>query len=113
MVRFDCDKATGKSAILIYGNPVKPQIKKYFAFPEMQTGLYPTPSRPDQRGARDRHERGTGMRWTRKLRLTSAADAYGKDVWSRRRGAGVNAPGGNCFQGATEAKEPFSREITL
>jgi hypothetical protein len=23
-----------------------------------------------------------GERWTRKLRLTSVADAYGKDVWS-------------------------------
>ena len=31
----------------------------------------------------------------------------------RRRGAGVNAPGGNSFQGATEAKEPFSGESTL
>jgi len=53
------------------------------------------------------------MRWTRKLRLTSAADAYGKDVWSRRRGAGVNAPLGNSLRGAREAKEPFSRESPL
>jgi hypothetical protein len=26
---------------------------------------------------------------------------------------GVNAPGGNSFQGATEAKEPFSGESPL
>jgi len=44
---------------------------------------------------------------------TNGADAYGEDVWSCRRGAGVNAPGGNCFQGATEAKEPFSGESTI
>jgi hypothetical protein len=63
VVRFDCDKATGKSAILIYGNHVKPQNKKYFAFPEMKIRLHrmhPVPTR-----------------------------------------------------GATEAKEPFSGEITL
>jgi hypothetical protein len=29
------------------------------------------------------------MRWTRELRLTCAAQAYGEVVWSRRRGAGV------------------------
>ena len=107
--KFD---TTGKSLPII-GMCVKPQIKKYFAFPEMKTGLYPPPSRPDQRGARDRHERGTGMRWTPKLRQTSAADAYGKDVWSRRRGAGANAPLGNSLRGATEAKEPFSGESPL
>ena len=66
----------------IFGSRVKPQNKKYFAFTEMQIRAYLSPSRPDQRGARDRHERGTGMRWTRKLRQTSAADAYGEDVWS-------------------------------
>ena len=52
------------------------------------------------------------MRWTRKLRLTSAAEAYGKDVWSRRRGAGVKLLEAT-LPGATEAKEPFSGEITL
>ena len=57
--------------IPIIGICVKPQNKKYFAFPEMKTGLYPPPSRPDQRGARDRHERGTGMRWTLRLRVTT------------------------------------------
>ena len=45
--------------------------------------------------------------------ITNGADAYGKDVWSRRRGAGVNALGDNSSQGATEAKEPFSGESTL
>ena len=53
------------------------------------------------------------MRWTLMLRQASAAKAYGKDVWSRRRGAGVNALGDNSSQGATEAKEPFSGESTL
>src|SRR5215218_9476013 len=57
------------------------------------------------------NERGAGMRWTRELRQTSAADAYGKSVWSRRRSAGVNPPGRRSIsQGATEAKELFSGE---
>src|SRR3954451_24808201 len=60
------------------------------------------------------NERGTGMRWTCVLRLTSATCAYGKSVWSRRRGAGVNVAGRrSIFRGTTEAKEPFSGESTL
>ena len=55
---------------------------------------------------------GTG-RGGREVRKTVAYDAYGKGVWSRRRGAGVNAPGGLTSQGATEAKEPFSGESSL
>ena len=35
---------------------------------------------PGKRGVRTSRTRG-GMRWTRMLRLTSAADAYGKSVW--------------------------------
>jgi hypothetical protein len=31
---------------------------------------------------RIRHETRVGERWTLKLRLTSAAVAYGEDVWS-------------------------------
>jgi hypothetical protein len=31
---------------------------------------------------RIRHETRVGMRWTRKLRLTSAADADGEVVWT-------------------------------
>src|SRR5204862_4434278 len=45
---------------------------------------YLSPSRPDQRGARDRHERGTGMRWTpmlrRRTRQRRTAKACGPDV---------------------------------
>ena len=58
----------------------------------------------------------TTVRWDAvdvKAPITNGAGAYGKGVWSRRRGAGVNAPGGNRFQGATEAKEPFSGESSL
>jgi hypothetical protein len=31
---------------------------------------------------RIRHETRVGERWTRKLRLTSVAEAYGKVVWA-------------------------------
>jgi hypothetical protein len=45
------------------------------------------------------------------LRLTCVTEAYGEIVWSRRRGAGVKWAGG--VPPMTEAKEPFSGEITL
>ena len=51
------------------------------------TGLT-TPVSPE-RGACARHERCGGMRWTRRLRLTSVADAYGEGVWFWRPDAGV------------------------
>src|SRR4051794_17691489 len=71
------------------------------------------PSRPGQRGVRTSRTWG-GNAVDAEVRWTSAADAYGKSVWSRRRGAGVNASGGRSIsQGATEAKEPFSGESTL
>jgi hypothetical protein len=59
-----------------------PKIKNISLFQKYKSGLYLLPSRPAQRGARDRHERGTGMRWTRMEPVTTAPDAYGKDVWS-------------------------------
>jgi hypothetical protein len=40
---------TGKS-LPILRNRVKPQNKKYFAFPEERTVAYLSPSRPDKRG---------------------------------------------------------------
>src|SRR5258708_1668714 len=49
------------------------KIKNISLLPKAKSGAYLSPSRPNQRGARDRHERGTGMRWTQKLRLTSVA----------------------------------------
>jgi hypothetical protein len=37
-----------------------PEIKNISLFPKAKSALYLSPSRSDQRGARDRHERGTG-----------------------------------------------------
>jgi hypothetical protein len=42
---FPC--LTGKSK-----KPVQPPLKKYSGFPKTQISLSPSPSRPDQRGAR-------------------------------------------------------------
>ena len=55
---------TGKS-IPIYGNSVKLQIKKYFAFPEGQISDCIRPSRPGQKGVGRRHGRWAGCdgRW--------------------------------------------------
>src|SRR5215210_7982729 len=44
------------------------------------------------------------MRWTRELRLTCAARAYGEVVWFGRRGAGAKSKRSESFFGATEAK---------
>ena len=72
---------TGKS-LLIYGNRVKPRNKKYFAFTRRQIrGIYlAIPSCSE--GRRPSSRTLGGLRWTLTLRLTSAAEAYGKDVWS-------------------------------
>src|SRR5215204_1246027 len=50
------------------------------------------------------------MRWTRELRLTGAARAYGEVVWFGRRGAGATLAG--SVSPITEAKEPFSGKST-
>jgi len=42
---------------------------------------------------------------------TNGADAYGEDVWSRRRGAGVKSSG--TTREAMVARKPFTREGTL
>ena len=54
----------------------------------MKIGAYLSPSRPTQRASAIVTTRG-GLRWTRTAPVTTVPDAYGKDVWSRRRGAGV------------------------
>ena len=62
--------------------PVQPSARKYFAFAVGQITDLTSPVSPDERGgSRSSRTRG-GMRWTRKLRLTRAAEAYGKGVWS-------------------------------
>ena len=67
--------------------PVKRKIyldRKYFCFKQnAKSALYLSPSRPDQRGDHDRHDRGTGMRWTPEgCNRRAQLRAYGKDVWS-------------------------------
>ena len=59
-----------------------PELKNISLFPKCeQWHIYRHPV-PLRGAYHDRHERGTGMRWTPKLRQTIAADAYGKGVWS-------------------------------
>ena len=41
--------------------------------------------------------------------MANGMRAYGKGVWSGRRGAGVNAPGGNCFSGRNGGKRAVLR----
>jgi hypothetical protein len=71
---------TGKS-LLVYRNRVKPQNKKYFAFPEGQIRAYLLPSRPAQRGVGQRHDVGR-VAVDVEVPVTNGAKAYGKDVWS-------------------------------
>src|ERR1700730_5702053 len=49
------------------------------------------------------------MRWTRRLRLTSAAEADGEVVWFWRRDAGVKFAGSKRFLRATVARKPVHR----
>jgi hypothetical protein len=61
---------------------VKPQNKKYFAFPEGQISgsFLAIPSWSE--GRRPSSRTLDGLRWTLRLRKTSATAAYGKSVWS-------------------------------
>jgi hypothetical protein len=87
---------------------VQSHCEKYFAFDVGQISGFSPPVSPDKRGgSRSSRTRGE-MRWTRMLRLTSAVDAYGKSVWSRRPGAGVKWRG--CFCATMVATKPVTRE---
>jgi hypothetical protein len=78
---------------------------------QKQSSVYKNVIPSHSEGRSRSSKRGAGMRWTWCAHLTKARIAYGKSVWSRRRSAGVNAPGRRSIsQGATEAKELFSGE---
>src|SRR3981081_4778303 len=63
---------------------VKPVLRKYSACPVGQiNGVTPRVS-PDKRGGSRSSRTCGGMRWTRKLRLTSVAQADGEVRWSWR-----------------------------
>ena len=89
------------------------RIENISVFQNQNRGYILTHPVPARGAYHDRHDRGAGRGGRWQCRQANGMRAYGEVVWSRRRGAGVNAPGGNCFQGATEAKEPFSGESTL
>src|SRR4029079_10507822 len=65
-------------------------------------------SRPTQRGVGHRHNEGRGA-VDAEVPLTNGAEAYGKDVGSWRRGAGVNAPRGNSLSGRYGGKRAVLR----
>jgi hypothetical protein len=73
----------GQITSVIFRTPVQPFSQKYSASRSPQI-TFKTLAIPSHfRGAfRDRHGRGAGRRWTRRLRLTSAAEADGEAVWS-------------------------------
>jgi len=52
---------------------------------------------PDERGGSRSSRTRVEMRWTRKSRLTSVADADGEVVWSWRPGAGAKFRGSQAF----------------
>ena len=58
---------------------------------------------------RDRHRREAGMRWTRRVRRTSALEADGQVVWCWLPDAGVKFLGSESFSGMTVAKKPGRR----
>jgi hypothetical protein len=99
---------TGKSVLITRTSCQAPESKIFRFIRRTIAGIsLPIPSHSEGRWPSSR-TRG-GSRWTRRLRLTSATDAYGEGVWSRRRGAGVNAPGGNCFRGRNGGKRAVLR----
>jgi len=68
---------------LIFRIHVKPSHQKYFAFTEMQIKCMDAAVPPPSEGRfAIVTDVGSGMRWTRGLRETSAADADGEGAWS-------------------------------
>jgi hypothetical protein len=53
------------------------------------------------------------MRWTPTVRLTSAPEADGEDVWARHPDAGVKFLGSEGFSGMTVAKSPVAEVSTV
>jgi hypothetical protein len=74
---------SGKS-LLVFGNHVKPQNKKYFAFPEGRNRAHLLPSRPGTRGASRSSLARDGERWTQRHRrrtvLKRTAKTCGPDA---------------------------------
>ena len=62
--------------------PVQTSARKYFAFGVGQITDLTSPVSPDERGGSRSSRTCGGMRWTRKLRLTSVTRADGEAVWS-------------------------------
>src|SRR3977135_3335880 len=79
-VRFPRDKLTRRANHFRFTEDgVKPQNKKYFAFPEMKNGVYLSPSRPTQKGVGRRHDEGRVA-----VDAEAATDARGQSVRQRR-----------------------------
>ena len=107
-------------SLLIFRNQVNPSAQKYSTRPVGQITSIIPPVSPDERGgSRSSRTRG-GMRWTRKLRLTSAAVpgvaswrrralAYGEIEQARCRDAGIKSVWSESLARATVAKEPVHR----
>ena len=90
---------------------VNPHLKKYSDLQKVaRRSIFLTiPSH--QKGVRDRHGRGAGMRWTRKVRRTSALEADGEDVWARHPDAGVKFAAQALRM--TVAKSPVAEVSTI
>ena len=62
--------------------PVQSPLQKYLASRVGQITSTTLAVLSRKRGVAQRHQRGMGMRWTRKALVTKAPDADGKGVWS-------------------------------
>src|SRR5215207_3080410 len=83
---------TGKS-LLIFRNRVKPGNQKYSAFVLTQNQSHNSACLTADEGRWPSSRTCGEMRWTRELRLTCVARAYGEVVWFGRRGAGAKLRG--------------------
>ena len=81
-----CDKAARRAN---QPKPVQPFAQKYFASSRRANQKYNSARLTRMRGGSRSSRTCGGMRWTRRLRLTSVADADGEVVWFWRPDAGV------------------------
>ena len=103
---------TGKS-IRNIRNSVKPVFEKYSCCSVGQIRTKTPAILSHSKGRWPSSQTWGRERWTRRLRLTSAAFAYGEVVWVRRPDAGVKFEGGQrCLQSDGVTKSRVTRTIS-
>ena len=89
----NCDKSTRRQITSDFPKSCQARESKIFCFRSDPNHLHNFARLTADEGRWPSSRTRGEMRWTRKLRLTCAAQAYGEVVWFGRRGAGAKLRG--------------------